>query len=253
MACWSRCCTCAAFPSETAPDDELNYRKSVRETLLRGAASSRLAIYHHVVRRRVTPRSTGAVRRTASAHGSTRAGASGSPTAASTSTTLFLTLVRRPLQGRRVARTACCGGRRSAGLRSATCAPSTRRARPSPPPWPPTARARCRSTSGHRRRPASEPAEFLSDASTPSVRPMLAPSGDLGPALAARRLNFGLDAMEFAAVGASPCTLRRHDLAEGLSGPLRARHAGRGAAPALGDWCSPRASPSSTARPRSTG
>ncbi|THD63143.1 MAG: VirB4 family type IV secretion/conjugal transfer ATPase, partial [Phenylobacterium sp.] len=45
----------AGFPSETAPDDELNYRKAIRETVLRGAASSRLAIYHHVVRRRVTP------------------------------------------------------------------------------------------------------------------------------------------------------------------------------------------------------
>jgi type IV secretion system protein VirB4 len=41
------------FPFETASDDELNYRKAMRETLLRGAASSRLAIYHHVVRRKV--------------------------------------------------------------------------------------------------------------------------------------------------------------------------------------------------------
>src|ERR1700743_1791056 len=45
----------AGFPSETAPDDELNYRKAIRETVLRGAASSRLAIYHHVVRRRGRP------------------------------------------------------------------------------------------------------------------------------------------------------------------------------------------------------
>ena len=45
----------AGFPFETAADDELNYRKSIRETVLRGAASSRLAVYHHVVRRRVTP------------------------------------------------------------------------------------------------------------------------------------------------------------------------------------------------------
>ena len=45
----------AGFPFETAPDEELNYRKAIRETVLRGAASSRLAIYHHVVRRRVNP------------------------------------------------------------------------------------------------------------------------------------------------------------------------------------------------------
>ena len=42
------------FPFETASDDELNYRKAVRDTLLRGVASSRLALYHHVVRRRVS-------------------------------------------------------------------------------------------------------------------------------------------------------------------------------------------------------
>jgi type IV secretion system protein VirB4 len=45
----------AGFPFETAADEELNYRKAIRETVLRGAASSRLAIYHHVVRRRVSP------------------------------------------------------------------------------------------------------------------------------------------------------------------------------------------------------
>ena len=45
----------AGFPFETAPDEELNYRKAIRETVLRGAASSRLAVYHHVVRRRVSP------------------------------------------------------------------------------------------------------------------------------------------------------------------------------------------------------
>src|SRR6266849_1702790 len=43
------------FPFETLDDEELNYRKQVRETLLRGAASSRLALYHHVVRRIATP------------------------------------------------------------------------------------------------------------------------------------------------------------------------------------------------------
>ena len=45
----------AGFPFETAADEELNYRKAMRETLLRSAASSRLAIYHHVVRRRADP------------------------------------------------------------------------------------------------------------------------------------------------------------------------------------------------------
>ncbi len=30
----------AGFPFETAPDEELSYRKAIRETVLRGAASS---------------------------------------------------------------------------------------------------------------------------------------------------------------------------------------------------------------------
>jgi type IV secretion system protein VirB4 len=43
------------FPFETADTEELNYRKAVRETMLRGIASPRLSLYHHVVRRVVQP------------------------------------------------------------------------------------------------------------------------------------------------------------------------------------------------------
>ncbi|HEX4862230.1 MAG TPA: VirB4 family type IV secretion/conjugal transfer ATPase, partial [Rhizomicrobium sp.] len=45
-------------------------------------------------------------------------------------------------------------------------------------------------------------AEFLSLLVNSETRPVLAPSGDLGNALATRRLNFGFDAMEFASDGA---------------------------------------------------
>ena len=41
------------FSSETADDEELAYRKQIRETLLRSIADSRLALYHHIVRRPV--------------------------------------------------------------------------------------------------------------------------------------------------------------------------------------------------------
>ena len=34
------------FPFETADDQELNYRKQVRESLLKALASSRLTLYH---------------------------------------------------------------------------------------------------------------------------------------------------------------------------------------------------------------
>ena len=40
------------LPFETADTDELNYRKSVRETMFRAIADPRFALYHHIVRRR---------------------------------------------------------------------------------------------------------------------------------------------------------------------------------------------------------
>ncbi|MEO0031835.1 MAG: hypothetical protein RIS94_1593 [Pseudomonadota bacterium] len=39
---------------ETADDEELDYRKQIRETLLRSIASSRIAVWHHMVRRRAS-------------------------------------------------------------------------------------------------------------------------------------------------------------------------------------------------------
>ena len=38
---------------ETAGTDELNYRKALRDAMLRGIGSSRFAVYHHIIRRRV--------------------------------------------------------------------------------------------------------------------------------------------------------------------------------------------------------
>ena len=38
---------------ETADTDEINYRKRLRDAMLQAIGSSRFAIYHHVVRRRI--------------------------------------------------------------------------------------------------------------------------------------------------------------------------------------------------------
>jgi type IV secretion system protein VirB4 len=43
------------FAFETADTQELNYRKNVRDTVLRGIASSRLSIGAHVIRHMVRP------------------------------------------------------------------------------------------------------------------------------------------------------------------------------------------------------
>ena len=45
----------AGLPFETADTEELNYRKALRDGALRALASSRFALYHHVVRREVSP------------------------------------------------------------------------------------------------------------------------------------------------------------------------------------------------------
>lgn len=38
---------------ETADSEELNYRKTLRDAVLQSIGSSRFALYHHIIRRRV--------------------------------------------------------------------------------------------------------------------------------------------------------------------------------------------------------
>ncbi len=187
------------FPFETASDDDLNYRKTVRETLLRGVASSRLAIYHHVVRRRVHTEFDAAPdnvfcrrldnawrERLARRHLYVNE--------------IFLTLVRRPLPG-------------GAGLiewlmkkpggedvaREMRQLHATRESfLATLAPYRPRTLSLYDAPEGL----CSEPAEFLSLLVNSTAGPVLAPSGDMGQALAARRLSFGYDAMEFGACGA---------------------------------------------------
>lgn len=187
----------AGFPFETAPDEELNYRKAIRETVLRGAASSRLAIYHHVVRRRVAP-----------AFAATPA----EPFCGALDTRwreqlasrrlyvndIFLTLVMRPTQGGAGFLERLMKGARS---RDADLARDLRDLHATREAFaaalaPYGARTLGLYTAGGGAQ-RSEPAEFLSLILNGELRPVLAPTGDLSDAIAARRLSFGLDAMEF--------------------------------------------------------
>ena len=70
----------------------------MRETLLRGAASSRLALYHHVVRRQVEPEFDGAARQ-AFCRRLDDAWRARLARRRLYVNDIFLTLVRRPLQG----------------------------------------------------------------------------------------------------------------------------------------------------------
>lgn len=187
----------AGFPFETAPDEELNYRKSIRETVLRGAASSRLAVYHHVVRRRVNPafppgpeepfcaaldqhwREQLASRRLYV-------------------NDIFLTLVLRPTQGSAgLIERLLKGPRNRDGdiardLRELHATRETFAAALAP--YGVRTLGLYMAKGGAQR---SEPAEFLGLILNGELRPVLAPSGDFAQALSTRRLSFGLDAMEF--------------------------------------------------------
>jgi type IV secretion system protein VirB4 len=191
------------FPFETQPDEELNYRKSVRETLLRGAASSRLALYHHVVRRRVAPRFSGQFNEPFCER-IDRGWRERLSERTLYVNDLFLTLVRRPLQGeagffeglfRRPANPQTI----ERDLRQLHATRETFAAALAPY----GARTLTTYELG-KGGVGSEPAEFLGMLVNAEARPVLAPSGDLGEALATRRLNFGLDVMEFAPSGGQP-------------------------------------------------
>ena len=47
------------LPFETADQIDLNTRKNIRATLLRGISNSRFAVYHHTIRRRVSDKLPG--------------------------------------------------------------------------------------------------------------------------------------------------------------------------------------------------
>jgi len=188
------------FPFETREDEELNYRKQVRETLLRGAANSRLAVYHHIVRRPAHPE---------------LAGRPDDPFCTGLDADwrrklaerrlyindLFVTLVRRPLQGRagvfdRLLRRGQADETNLAqDLRQLDAARKAFLATLGP------YGARTLTTYEVAGALYSEPCAFLASLANGQMRPMLAPGGVVADALADRRLAFGLDAVEIGAGG----------------------------------------------------
>jgi type IV secretion system protein VirB4 len=191
------------FPFETVDDEELSYRKQVRESLYRAAASSRLAIYHHIIRRRVTPdlksQFSDPFCRDLDARWRKKL-----TERRLFVNELFLTLVRRPLQGNagfadRLFRSAARDeGTLAQDLRALDATRETFVAALAP------YGARLLTTYQGRGGLCSEPCAFFAALATGDLKPVLAPAGDIGQALADRRLTFGLDAMEFAAAGGRP-------------------------------------------------
>lgn len=192
---------------ETADTAELNYRKGLRDAMLRAVGTSRFALYHHLVRRRVEANldvdypdgfSQALGDRWAERLAAKQLFVND----------LYLTLVRRPLQGRIGVADQIRGwfaragqapdialsqklGQLNAG-RDALLATLAE--------YEPHLLGVHETPNG----PCSEPLEFLSELYNGERRPVLLPRQDLGAYLPYRRVSFGQEAVEMSAAGRLP-------------------------------------------------
>jgi len=191
---------------ETADTDELNYRKRLREGVLQAIGTSRFAIYHHVLRREadveLMAEFPDAFSSRLDAAWKSRVGARKLYV-----NELFLTLVRRPLQGR-------LGTidkfRRRLGLRAEPVETSRyefqqlKQAGDALIAALASYEPRLLSVYDTPHGPCSEPLEFLSYLFNGEMRPNRLPAQDLGDYLPYRRVSFGQDMVELGTAGASP-------------------------------------------------
>ena len=191
---------------ETADTAELDYRKHLRDAMLQAVGSSRFAIYHHVIRRRIEPDVTGEYpdafsRRLAERWAKRLANRQ------LYVNDLFLTIVRRPLQGRVGILDAI---RETIGRSSRdtdqilverrqldTARDALMAALASYEP-------QLLSVYETREGTCSEQLELLSSILNGEMRPVLLPMQDIGAYLPYRRVSFGQDAIELAPSGTSP-------------------------------------------------
>jgi type IV secretion system protein VirB4 len=191
---------------ETADTDEINYRKRLRDAALQAIGSSRFAVYHHIIRREAE----------VSLSADFKDGFSQQLDAAWRSklsgrrlyvNDLFLTLIRRPLQGKigavdrlrhrfgKVAQSLDTSGYELQQLGQARDALIAALGSYEP---------RLLGVYETKQGPCSEPLEFLSYLFNGEMRPVLLPLQDLGDYLPYRRISFGQDAIELGRAGTSP-------------------------------------------------
>ncbi|MXP45965.1 VirB4 family type IV secretion/conjugal transfer ATPase [Altererythrobacter luteolus] len=192
---------------ETADSDELNYRAELRDAMLRAVGTSRFALYHHVVRRRADVALDGEYRDDFSQRLDKRwKNRLGSKQLYINE--LFLTLVRRPLQGKiGLADRARSWFARSSSNKAASIAiekhalDNAREALVAALGSYDPHLLSAYETDDSRR---SEPLEFLSYLFNSDMRPVGIPHGDLGHHIPSRRLSFGLDTVELGRNGDQP-------------------------------------------------
>lgn len=192
---------------ETADTGELNYRSILRDAMLRSLGSSRFAIYHHVVRRRADAALSPVTADDFSARLDERWQAKLERRQLFVNE-LFLTIIRRPLQGRigmadRLRGWFANTSRRNASLIAAE-KHALDRAREalvaSLGAYDPRVLSLYDAPGGRR----SEPLEFLSCLFNADMRPVALPHGDLGHFIPARRVSFGQDCVELGPTGDLP-------------------------------------------------
>ena len=189
---------------ETADSAELNYRARLRDTMLRALGSSRFAIYHHVCRRRAEAALDGRFGDDFSA-GLDRRWRERLAGRQLYVNDLFLTIVRRPLQGRVGLPERVAGwlgrGRRQRAAHLLAEKHALDRAREALmaalDPYDPHLLTAYDTPQGKR----SEPLEFLSYLFNGEMRPVGLPHGDLGHHAPVRRVSFGQDTAELAPAG----------------------------------------------------
>lgn len=188
---------------ETADTDEINYRKRLRDAMLQSIGSSRFALYHHIVRRRIEVELS-------ADHGDDFSRRLDQVWRARLATKklyvneLFLTLVRRPLQGR-VGGLDRLRGRLSRGQEEAAGRAQDLRqlevARDALMAALGSYEPRLLGVYPTAQGPCSEQLEFLSALYNGEVRPVLLPTQDLGAYLPYRRVSFGQETVELGPAG----------------------------------------------------
>jgi type IV secretion system protein VirB4 len=192
---------------ETADTDEINYRKRLRDAMLQAVGTSRFAVHHHIVRRRIEPELSADY---GDDFSRTLDGAWKKRLAAKQLyvNDLFLTLVRRPLQGR-------VGiADRVRGLIGRAATPAETNIAYELRQLDSARNALIAALGNYGPRllgvystphgPCSEPLEFLSTLLNGEVRPVLLPTEDLGDYLPYRRISFGQETVELGRSGTTP-------------------------------------------------
>ena len=181
---------------ETADTEELNYRKNVRDTVLRSIATPRLSIYHHVLRQQVEPESFGRFS-TSFSRALDRAWRHRLSERRMYANSLFFTLARKPAVAAKSGawlkpRNDAAAASRARDKRELDAARDALLAALQP------YGARLLTAYEHQGIAYSEPLELFACMFNGAMRPIAPARNEISKDIAARRISFGQEAFELA-------------------------------------------------------